>query len=201
MIEKENLKKITQTQDLNPDTQVPPANTFRTKSTTKNFKRIIDADGYRLLQKHLICKAREPSIFTLPPLSSLTFPSSSIDICELEAELNAFKRKSDRLENTHSNILQLLPRKEYDAEFEVVEDFRDKAIRIQTKARGIINSQQNVNSVLNSTNDDSVVINSVGNVAVDKRSLDGSLSCNFDVVDQDIIRNDVPPVSYGPWIE
>ncbi|GFQ79964.1 integrase catalytic domain-containing protein, partial [Trichonephila clavata] len=66
-----------------------------------------------------------------------------IDICELEAELNVFKGKVDRLENTHSNILELLPEKDYDAEFEIVEDFRDKAIRIETKARRIINGQQN----------------------------------------------------------
>ncbi|GFV41526.1 integrase catalytic domain-containing protein [Trichonephila clavipes] len=31
-------------------------------------------------------------------------------------------------------------------------------------------------------------------------SLDGSFNCNFDVVDQDIICNGVPSVSYGPWI-
>ncbi|GFT51016.1 integrase catalytic domain-containing protein [Nephila pilipes] len=32
-------------------------------------------------------------------------------------------------------------------------------------------------------------------------SLDGSFNCNFDAVDQDIICNDVPSVSYEPWIE
>ncbi|GFT71137.1 hypothetical protein TNCV_3001541 [Trichonephila clavipes] len=32
-------------------------------------------------------------------------------------------------------------------------------------------------------------------------SLDGSFNCNFGVVDQDIICNDVPSVSYGPWIK
>ncbi|GFW67656.1 integrase catalytic domain-containing protein [Trichonephila clavipes] len=32
-------------------------------------------------------------------------------------------------------------------------------------------------------------------------SLDGSFNCNFDVVDQDIICNDVPSFSYGPWIK
>ncbi|GFX61625.1 integrase catalytic domain-containing protein [Trichonephila clavipes] len=32
-------------------------------------------------------------------------------------------------------------------------------------------------------------------------SFDGSFNCNFDVVDQDIICNDVPPVSYRPWFE
>ncbi|GFS34070.1 DUF1758 domain-containing protein [Nephila pilipes] len=32
-------------------------------------------------------------------------------------------------------------------------------------------------------------------------SLYGSFNSNFDVVDQDIICNDVPSVSYGPWIE
>ncbi|GBM03703.1 hypothetical protein AVEN_134929-1 [Araneus ventricosus] len=31
-------------------------------------------------------------------------------------------------------------------------------------------------------------------------SLDGNFNCNFYVVDQDIICNDVPSVSYGPWI-
>ncbi|GBO24401.1 hypothetical protein AVEN_183001-1 [Araneus ventricosus] len=30
-------------------------------------------------------------------------------------------------------------------------------------------------------------------------SLDGNFNCNFDVVDKDIICNDVPSVSYGPW--
>ncbi|GFY40385.1 hypothetical protein TNIN_124771 [Trichonephila inaurata madagascariensis] len=48
--------------------------------------------------------------------------------------------------------------------------FEDKAKRIQTKAWRIINGQQNMSSVLNSTNDDSVVINSVGNVVIDKRN-------------------------------
>ncbi|GFR10267.1 zinc finger CCCH domain-containing protein 11A [Trichonephila clavata] len=66
-----------------------------------------------------------------------------VDICELEAELNVFKGKADRLENPYSNILELLPEKDYDAEFEIVEDFRDKAIRIESKARRIINGQQN----------------------------------------------------------
>ncbi|GFV50164.1 uncharacterized protein TNCV_87971 [Trichonephila clavipes] len=32
-------------------------------------------------------------------------------------------------------------------------------------------------------------------------SLDGSFNCNFGVVDQDIICNDVPSVSYRPWIK
>ncbi|GFQ70729.1 integrase catalytic domain-containing protein [Trichonephila clavata] len=91
-----------------------------------------------------------------------------VDICELEAEVNVFKGKVDRLENTHSNILELLPEKDYDAEFEIVEDIRDKAIRIQTKARRIINGQQNVSNVLNSTNDASVAMNSVRNVVIDK---------------------------------
>ncbi|GFX11419.1 uncharacterized protein TNCV_2804801 [Trichonephila clavipes] len=91
-----------------------------------------------------------------------------VDICELEAELNVFKGKVDRLENTHSNILELLPEKENDTEFGVVEDFRNKAIRIQTKARRIINSQQNVSSVLDSTNDASVAMNYVRNVFIDK---------------------------------
>ncbi|GFW50028.1 DUF1758 domain-containing protein [Trichonephila clavipes] len=71
-----------------------------------------------------------------------------VDICQLEVKLNVFKGKVDRLENTHSNILELLPEKDNDAEFGVVEDFRDKAIRIQTKARRIVNSQQNVLEVL-----------------------------------------------------
>ncbi|GFQ94304.1 e3 SUMO-protein ligase RanBP2 [Trichonephila clavata] len=93
-----------------------------------------------------------------------------VDICELEAELNVFKGKVDRLENTHSNILELLPEKDYDAEFEIVEDFRDKAIRIETKARRIINGQQNVSNVLNSTNDVSVAIKYVRNVVNDKNS-------------------------------
>ncbi|GFT64393.1 integrase catalytic domain-containing protein [Nephila pilipes] len=53
-----------------------------------------------------------------------------VDISELEAELNVFKGKVDHLENTQSNILEHLPEKEYDAEFEVLEDFRNKAIRI-----------------------------------------------------------------------
>ncbi|GFR30320.1 uncharacterized protein TNCT_610601 [Trichonephila clavata] len=91
-----------------------------------------------------------------------------VDICELEAELNVFKGKVDRLENTHSNILELLPEKDYDAEFEIVEGFRHKAIRIQTKARRIINGQQNVSSVLDSTNVVSVAMNSVRNVVNDK---------------------------------
>ncbi|GFV11267.1 uncharacterized protein TNCV_3723561 [Trichonephila clavipes] len=91
-----------------------------------------------------------------------------VDICKLEAELNVFKGKVDRLENTHSNILELLPEKDYDAEFGVVEDFWDKAIRIQTKARRIINGQQTVSSVLDSTNDVSVARNSVRNVVIDK---------------------------------
>ncbi|GFQ78341.1 uncharacterized protein TNCT_347491 [Trichonephila clavata] len=64
-----------------------------------------------------------------------------VDICELEAELNVFKGKVDRLENTHSNILELLPEKDYDPEFEIIEDFRDKAIRIQTKASRIMNGR------------------------------------------------------------
>ncbi|GFR00280.1 integrase catalytic domain-containing protein, partial [Trichonephila clavata] len=67
----------------------------------------------------------------------------ALEDVELEAELNVFKGKVDRLENNHSNILELLPEKDYDAEFEIVEDFRDKAIRIKTKARRIINGQQN----------------------------------------------------------
>ncbi|GFV40275.1 integrase catalytic domain-containing protein [Trichonephila clavipes] len=94
----------------------------------------------------------------------------NVDICKLEAELNVFKRKVDCLENTHSNILELLPEKDYDAEFAVVEDFRDKAIRIQTKARRIINGQQNVCSVLNSTNDVCVAMYSVRNVVIDKKN-------------------------------
>ncbi|GFR13634.1 uncharacterized protein TNCT_574631 [Trichonephila clavata] len=58
-----------------------------------------------------------------------------VHIYELEAELNVFKGKVDRLENTHSNILELLPEKDYDADFEIVEDFGDKAIQIETKAK------------------------------------------------------------------
>ncbi|GBM31786.1 hypothetical protein AVEN_56894-1 [Araneus ventricosus] len=32
-------------------------------------------------------------------------------------------------------------------------------------------------------------------------SLDGNYYCNFDAVDKDIICNDVPSVSYGPWTD
>ncbi|GFV50163.1 uncharacterized protein TNCV_87961 [Trichonephila clavipes] len=90
------------------------------------------------------------------------------DICELEAELNVFKGKIDRLESTHSNILELLPEKDNDAEFGVLEELRDKAIRIRTKARRSINGQQNASSVLDSTNDVCVAMNSVRNVVIDK---------------------------------
>ncbi|GFY33022.1 integrase catalytic domain-containing protein [Trichonephila clavipes] len=45
-----------------------------------------------------------------------------VDICKLEAELNVFKWKVGRLENTHSIILEFLPEKDYDAEFGVVEN-------------------------------------------------------------------------------
>ncbi|GFY50076.1 hypothetical protein TNIN_340231 [Trichonephila inaurata madagascariensis] len=51
-----------------------------------------------------------------------------VDICELEKELNVFKGKIDLLEDTLSNILELLPEKDYDTQFEIVEDFRDEAI-------------------------------------------------------------------------
>ncbi|GBM68064.1 hypothetical protein AVEN_66738-1 [Araneus ventricosus] len=61
-----------------------------------------------------------------------------VDISELEAELNVLKVKSDRLEITHASILELLPEKE----FEVVEDFRNKVTRIETKAIRIINYQK-----------------------------------------------------------
>ncbi|GBN38795.1 hypothetical protein AVEN_75280-1 [Araneus ventricosus] len=74
-----------------------------------------------------------------------------VDISELEAELNVLKVKSDRLEITHASILELLPEKDFEAEFEVVEDFRDRAIRIETKARRIITCQQNVSTILNTT--------------------------------------------------
>ncbi|GFR00879.1 integrase catalytic domain-containing protein [Trichonephila clavata] len=36
---------------------------------------------------------------------------------------------------------------------------------------------------------------------IELRSLDESFNCNFDVVDQDIICNDVPSVSCGSWIK
>ncbi|GFV32870.1 uncharacterized protein TNCV_1745121 [Trichonephila clavipes] len=91
-----------------------------------------------------------------------------VDICELEAELNVFNEKFDCLENTRSNILEFLSEKDYDAEFGVVEDFRDIAIRIQTKARRIINGQQNLSSVLDSTIEVSVKKNYVWNVVIDK---------------------------------
>ncbi|GBO42975.1 hypothetical protein AVEN_98633-1 [Araneus ventricosus] len=32
-------------------------------------------------------------------------------------------------------------------------------------------------------------------------NLDGNFNCNFDVVDEDIICNDVPSISFGPWID
>ncbi|GBL54168.1 hypothetical protein AVEN_92-1, partial [Araneus ventricosus] len=92
-----------------------------------------------------------------------------VDISELEAELNVLKVKSDRLEITHASILELLPEQDFEAEFEVVEDFRDKAIRIETKARRIITCQQNVSTILNSTHSDSAIINSTENVVTEKR--------------------------------
>ncbi|GBM70894.1 hypothetical protein AVEN_28462-1 [Araneus ventricosus] len=81
------------------------------------------------------------------------------------AELNVLKVKSDRLEITHASILELLPEKEFE-----VEDFRDKAIRIETKARRIINYQQhNVSTILHSTHRDSAIINSAENATIAKR--------------------------------
>ncbi|GBO23647.1 hypothetical protein AVEN_18373-1 [Araneus ventricosus] len=97
-----------------------------------------------------------------------------VDISELEAELNVFKVKSDRLEITHASILELLLRRIFEAEFEVVEDFRDKAIRIETKARRIITCQQNVSTILNSPHSDSAIINSTENVVIEKRSIEDS---------------------------
>ncbi|GBO07999.1 hypothetical protein AVEN_257528-1 [Araneus ventricosus] len=93
-----------------------------------------------------------------------------VDISELEAELNVLKVKVDRLEITHASILELLPEKDFKSEFEVVEDFRDKAIRIETKARRIINYQQhNVSTILHSTHRDSAIINSAENAVTEKR--------------------------------
>ncbi|GBM32683.1 hypothetical protein AVEN_119981-1, partial [Araneus ventricosus] len=80
------------------------------------------------------------------------------------SELNVLKVKIDRLEITHASILELFPEKDFEAEFEVVEDFRDKAIRIETKARRIITCQQNVSTILNSTHSDSAII-----VVIEKR--------------------------------
>ncbi|GBM15360.1 hypothetical protein AVEN_199624-1 [Araneus ventricosus] len=80
------------------------------------------------------------------------------------------KVKVDLLEVTHASILEFLPEKEFEAEFDVVEDFRDKAIRIETKARRIINHQQhNVSTILHSTHSDSATINSAENAAIEKR--------------------------------
>ncbi|GBM41221.1 hypothetical protein AVEN_180524-1 [Araneus ventricosus] len=97
-----------------------------------------------------------------------------VDISELEAELNVLKVKSDRLEITHASMLELLPEKDLEAEFEIVEDFRDKAIRIETKARRIITCQQNVSTILNSTHSDSAIINSAVNATIEKRSIEDS---------------------------
>ncbi|GBO42976.1 hypothetical protein AVEN_98634-1 [Araneus ventricosus] len=88
-----------------------------------------------------------------------------VDISELEAELNVLKVKVERLEITHASILELLP----EEDFEAVEDFRDKATRIETKARRIITCQQNVITILNSTHSDSAIINSAVNATIEKR--------------------------------
>ncbi|GBN10837.1 hypothetical protein AVEN_132555-1 [Araneus ventricosus] len=89
-----------------------------------------------------------------------------VDISELEAELNVLKVKVERLEITHASILGLLS----EEEFEVVGDYRDKAIRTETKARRIITYQQpNTRTVLHSTHSDSAVIYSAENAVIEKR--------------------------------
>ncbi|GBN74321.1 hypothetical protein AVEN_262188-1 [Araneus ventricosus] len=84
------------------------------------------------------------------------------------SQLNVLK--VDRLEITHASILELLSEKEFEAEFDVVKDFRDKAVRIEIKARRIINYQQhNVSTVLHSTHSDSAIFNSAENAVIEKR--------------------------------
>ncbi|KAF8792764.1 30S ribosomal protein S6 like protein [Argiope bruennichi] len=68
----------------------------------------------------------------------------SVDITKLELELNVFKSKTERLEITHSSVLELHSDSEYNTEFEVVQDICDRAIRIETRARKILNRQHNL---------------------------------------------------------
>ncbi|GFU98412.1 uncharacterized protein TNCV_3652431 [Trichonephila clavipes] len=107
-----------------------------------DFKIDLDIDGLRLVQFFKSSDLNSDFVYEAYNRVEELIALEDVDTCELKEELNVFQWKVDPLENTQSNILDIPPEKDYDAEFGVVEeDLRDKAIQIRTKARRIINGQ------------------------------------------------------------
>lgn len=64
---------------------------------------------------------------------------------EVEISLVLFKQKSNTLELTHNTYLDTLKEQEFETEFDSVEEYREKSLRIQLKAQRFLENHKKLN--------------------------------------------------------
>ncbi|XP_035205737.1 uncharacterized protein LOC118180775 [Stegodyphus dumicola] len=121
------------------------------------------------------------------------------------SELNVFVSKVQRLEDTHVRYLSTLSGNEIEAEFDVIEDYRDKAVRIETKVKDILQNLQNVstsNFILNESVNENVCKRTFKLPKLELRKFDGEIKewlffwSQFEKIDKDTTIYDSDKFQY-----
>ncbi|XP_035223176.1 uncharacterized protein LOC118195942 [Stegodyphus dumicola] len=131
---------------------------------------------------------------------------SDINSSELQSELNVFVSKAQRLEDTHVRYLSTLSGNEIEAEFDIIEDYRDKAVRIETKVKDILQNLQNVstsNLILNESVNENVRTKRTFKLPkLELRKFDGEIKewlffwSQFEKIDKDTTISDSDKFQY-----
>ncbi|XP_035234175.1 uncharacterized protein LOC118206006 [Stegodyphus dumicola] len=130
---------------------------------------------------------------------------SDINSSELQSELNVFASKAQRLEDTHVRYLSTLSENEIEAEFDIIKDYRDKAIRIETKVKDILQNLQNVstsNLILNESVNENVCKRTFKLPKLELRKFDGEIKewlffrSQFEKIDKDTTISDSDKFQY-----
>ncbi|XP_035232998.1 uncharacterized protein LOC118204817 [Stegodyphus dumicola] len=89
-----------------------------------------------------------------------------------------FVSKAQRSEGTHVCYLSTLSENEIESEFDVIEDYRDKAVRFETKVKDILQNLQNVsalNLILNESVNENVCKRTFKLQKLELRKFDGEI--------------------------
>ncbi|XP_035210940.1 uncharacterized protein LOC118185223 [Stegodyphus dumicola] len=130
---------------------------------------------------------------------------SDINSSELQSELNVFVSKAQRLEDTQVRYLSTLSGNEIEAEFYIIEDYRDKAVRIETKVKDILQNLQNVstsNLILNQSVNENVCKRTFKLPKLELRKFDGEIKewlffwSQFEKTDKDTTISDSDKFQY-----
>ncbi|XP_035226364.1 uncharacterized protein LOC118198720 [Stegodyphus dumicola] len=116
-----------------------------------------------------------------------------------------FVSKAQRLEDTHVRYLSTLSENEIEVEFDIIEDYRDKAVRIETEVKDILQNLQNVstsNLILNESVNENVCKRTFKLPKLELRKFEGEIKewlffwSQFEKIDKDTTISDSDKFQY-----